>query len=454
MIVGDLLAGGVAMVLALVLWAQFDWLGLSAEFVRARAEWFVFTPLAWVVLLANLYDVHRANSWRETWTGIGKAVLAALFLYLIVYFALAYFNPSETVARRGVLYFLILAVVLTLVWRRLYIAVFSAPAFQRRALVVGAGETGRTLLRALRQMNPAPYTVVGLVDDDRAKLGKSFEGAKIVGDSDSLPHWIREEGVTDLLFAIVGPMNGGMFRALLEAQERGVEITRMAAAYEEILNRVPIRHLEAEWLVRSFVDEVRVSSFYLAAKRLIDMAGAALGLAVFLLVLPVVALAILVETGRPIFFSQPRLGQGGRVFAVMKLRTMHHGAEADGQPRWARESDPRATQVGRILRRMHLDEFPQFWNVLKGEMSLVGPRPERPELVRELEKKIPFYRARLLVKPGITGWAQVNYGKGASVEGSAEKLEYDLYYIKHRGFLLDVWIILRTIGSVIGLRGV
>jgi lipopolysaccharide/colanic/teichoic acid biosynthesis glycosyltransferase len=133
---------------------------------------------------------------------------------------------------------------------------------------------------------------------------------------------------------------------------------------------------------------------------------------------------------------------------------MHQAAEADGLARWAEERDPRATRIGRLLRRMHLDEFPQFWNVLKGEMSLVGPRPERPELVAELERKIPFYRARLLVKPGITGWAQVNYGKGASVEGSAEKLEYDLYYIKHRGFLLDMWIILRTIGAVIGLRGV
>lgn len=442
------------MLLALAMWAQFDWFGLSAEFVRFRAEWFVFTPLAWVVLLANLYDVHRAGSWRETWTGIGKAALAGLFLYLIAYFALAYLNPAETLARRGVLYFLILAVVLTLLWRRVYISVFSAPAFQRRALIVGAGQTGRTLLRALRQMNPAPYAVIGVVDDDRAKLGKSFEGARIVGDSDSLSHWIRQGGVTDLLFAIVGPMNGGMVRALLEAQERGVEITRMAAAYEEMLNRVPIRHLESDWLLRSFVDEVRVSSFYLAAKRLIDMVGAALGLTVFLLVLPWVALAILLESGRPIFFTQTRLGQGGRIFAVMKLRTMTQAAEADGRPRWARERDPRATQVGRVLRRMHLDEFPQFWNVLKGDMSLVGPRPERPELVGDLEKRIPFYRARLLVKPGITGWAQVNYGKGASVEGSAEKLEYDLYYIKHRGFLLDLWIILRTVGSVIGLRGV
>ncbi len=133
---------------------------------------------------------------------------------------------------------------------------------------------------------------------------------------------------------------------------------------------------------------------------------------------------------------------------------MHRNAEADGQAHWAQVGDPRTTGVGRLLRKAHLDEFPQFWNVVKGDMSVVGPRPERPELVEELEKEIPFYRARLLVKPGITGWAQVNYGKGASVEGSAEKLEFDLYYIKHRGLLLDAWIILRTLGAVVGLRGI
>ncbi len=133
---------------------------------------------------------------------------------------------------------------------------------------------------------------------------------------------------------------------------------------------------------------------------------------------------------------------------------MRQDAEADGHAQWAQEQDPRATRVGRFLRRTHLDELPQFLNVLGGDMSVVGPRPERPELVAELEKKIPFYRARLLVKPGITGWAQVNYGKGASVEGSSEKLEYDLFYIKHRSILMDVWIILRTAGSVLGFRGV
>jgi lipopolysaccharide/colanic/teichoic acid biosynthesis glycosyltransferase len=139
---------------------------------------------------------------------------------------------------------------------------------------------------------------------------------------------------------------------------------------------------------------------------------------------------------------------------MIKLRTMRQDAEADGQPHWAATVDPRATRVGRILRRTHLDEFPQFWSVVRGDMSLVGPRPERPELVAELEKQIPFYRARLLVKPGITGWAQVNYGKGASVEGSAEKLEFDLYYIKHRSLWMDLWILLRTVGSVFGFKGV
>jgi lipopolysaccharide/colanic/teichoic acid biosynthesis glycosyltransferase len=133
---------------------------------------------------------------------------------------------------------------------------------------------------------------------------------------------------------------------------------------------------------------------------------------------------------------------------------MRQDAEADGQAHWAMQEDPRATRVGRLMRKAHLDELPQFWNVLRGEMSVVGPRPERPELVAELEKQIPFYRARLLVKPGVTGWAQVNYGKGASVEGSAEKLEFDLYYIKHRSLAMDLWILLRTFGAVLGLRGV
>lgn len=447
LIVGDGLAAAGAVVVALALWAPRDWLGLSAELVRARAPWFVYLPVLWVLLMVNLYDVHRASSQKETVRGVLLATGAGLALYAIVYLT----SEPGSLPRRGVLYFLMAASLLTLAWRLVYIRIFTAPTFLRRVLVAGAGLSGRTLLNVVRQMWPPPFHLVGLIDDDPGKLGQEIEGARVLGDSTSLLRLIEEEDVSEVIVAITGELNGSMFQALLDAQERGVEITRMPVAYEELLGRVPIHHLESDWLLRSFVDEVRVSGLYLLLKRLMDIVGALTGLFLLLLVFPWVALAILLESGRPIFIFQARLGQGGRPYNVVKLRTMRKDAEADGQAHWARPGDPRMTRVGAFLRRTHLDEFPQFWNVLIGDMSLVGPRPERPELVPELEKHIPFYRARLLVKPGISGWAQVNYGKGASVEGSAEKLEYDLYYIKHRSLWLDLWIILRTIGNVRGV---
>ncbi len=446
----DLLAASAATFLALTLWAQLDWLGFSWDFVRARAAWFVLLPLIWVLLMVNLYDERRASSWRETIRGVFLAALGGVVLYLAAYF----FTEPGSLPRRGVLYFLVMVIVFTLMLRGVYVRVFTAPGFLRRVLVVGAGESGQTILKLINDMNPPPYFLVGLIDDDPSMHGQVIEGIPILGDNSKLLDIIEKEGISEILVAIQGPMQGEMFQALLDTQERGIQVTRMPMAYEELLGRVPIQHLESDWLIRSFVDELRVSAFYLLVKRLIDLVGGLGGMLIFLVIYPWVALAILIESRRPILFTQVRLGQGGRLHGVVKFRTMHQDAEADGQAQWAQRGDTRATRVGRLLRRTHLDEIPQFWNVLRGEMSLVGPRPERPELVDELEKQIPFYRARLLVKPGITGWAQVNYGKGASIEGSAEKLEYDLYYIKHRGLLMDIWIILRTIGSVFGFGGV
>ena len=460
LILGDLLASALAAFLALALWAQLDWFGFTWEFVRFRAGFVALLPLAWIALLVNLYDLRRAASLRATFRAVLLAAGAGLVIYALIYFVLvrpATLDPGDqtaTLPRRGPLYFLALTTLFTLGWRWLYTRVFTAAAFQRRVLLVGAGEAGRSLLSVVQQHNPVPFQVVGLIDDDQQKRGQEIGGARVLGGSAELIELARREAVSDLVVAIQGPMNSEMFQALLDAQEQGIEIVRMPVAYEELLGRVPIQHLEADWVLRSFVDEIRVSGFYLVVKRLMDMVGAVLGLAVFILASPWIALAVLVESGRPVMFRQDRLGRGGRRYQVLKVRTMLQDAEADGVAHWAQEQDPRTTLVGRILRRTHLDEFPQFWNVLKGQMSLVGPRPERPELVGELEGIIPFYRARLLVKPGLTGWAQVNYGKGASIEGSAEKLEYDLYYIKHRGLVLDLWIILRTLGRVVGFQGV
>jgi lipopolysaccharide/colanic/teichoic acid biosynthesis glycosyltransferase len=167
----------------------------------------------------------------------------------------------------------------------------------------------------------------------------------------------------------------------------------------------------------------------------------------------IIAPAIWLDSGRPILFGQRRMGRGGAPFKLIKFRTMAQDAEADGPPRWAGRRDPRVTRVGRFLRRTRLDELPNVVNVLRGEMSLVGPRPERPEFVAQLEREIPFYRTRLLVRPGLTGWAQVNYPYGDSVHGALEKLEYDLYYVKHRSLFFDLWILVRTVGTVVALRG-
>ena len=450
LLTGDALVSIGAMFGALLLWANLDWLGFSWAFVSDRAAWFIWLPLLWMLLLFNMYDLRRAGSWTETIRGVMISGVMGAVLYLAVYFT----SDPGALPRRGILYFLVLVVVLTLLWRRIYIIVFTAPQFMRRTLIVGAGFGGQDFLQVLEGFIPPPFFTVGLVDDDADKLGEEIGGVKVIGASKDLLRLVHEETISDIIVAIQGEMNGQMFQALLDAQEKGVQITRMPVAYEELTGRVPIKHLASDWVLRSFVDEVQTSTVYIGLKRVIDLLGAAVGLLAFGVIFPWVALAILLETGRPVLFTQARLGKGGREFGLLKFRTMQQDAEADGIAHWAEAEDPRITRVGKILRKTHLDEFPQFWNVLRGDMSLVGPRPERPELVQDLEQHIPFYRARLLVKPGITGWAQVNYGKGASVQGSAEKLEFDLYYIKHRNLLMDINTILRTIGSVIGFRGV
>ncbi len=451
LIIGDLLASSIATFLALGLWAQLDWLGFSWDFIITRASWFILLPPLWILLMANLYNIQRAGSWRETIRGVLVAAAGGVVVYLLVYFS----SEPGSLPRLGVLYFLGWVVVLTLAWRLIYLRVFTAPAFMRRVFIVGAGEGGRTLYNVIHNMPTSPFHTVGFVDDDPQKQGETIDGLSVMGNSDNLLDLIDNHFITDLIVAIQGPMNGAMFQVLLDAQERGVQISRMPVVYEELLERLPIQHLESDWLLRSFVDELRVSIIYLLAKRLIDILGGIIGTLIVVLTYPWVAVAILLESGRPVLYSQTRLTQGGREFNILKYRSMIQDAESDGRAQWADEQgDPRATRVGMILRKTHLDEFPQFINVLFGDMSIVGPRPERPQLIAELEKQIPFYRARLLVKPGIGGWAQINAGKLASIEGSAEKLEYDLYYIKHRSVLMDIWIIIRTIGSAIGFKGV
>jgi len=275
----------------------------------------------------------------------------------------------------------------------------------------------------------------------------------VLAGGDRLLELVEQEAITDIIFAITGSMNPHTFQTLLQAEESGIEVTSMPKVYEEIMGRVPIFLLQSDWILRSFVDEAHTGEFFGFVKRMMDIAGGLVGSLIMLILLPFIALAIVIDSGRPIFFRQSRLGANGQPYQIYKFRTMRTDAEQDGIARLAAARDDRVTRVGWLLRRTHLDEFPQFYNVLRGDMSLVGPRAERPEWVENFQESIPFYRARLFVKPGLTGWAQVNYSYAASVEETAVKLEYDLYYIKHRSLLLDIVILLRTIGTAVGLRG-
>jgi exopolysaccharide biosynthesis polyprenyl glycosylphosphotransferase len=323
----------------------------------------------------------------------------------------------------------------------------------RRVLLVGAGETGSIMLKIINEIKPRPYILVGIIDDDPQKIGKVFEGYEVFGGCNKLLEAISNHQITDLIVAISGQMQGGMFQALLDVQQLGIEIIRMPVAYEELLHRVPVRYLEAEWILRSFVDKTRSETFSELLKRSFDILGGLIGIVTLIILFPFVAVAILIESGRPIFYKQTRMGRGGQLYSIYKFRTMRQDAEANGQPQWAEENDRRATKVGLFLRKTHTDEIPQFYNVLRGEMSLVGPRAERPELVEWFQKHVPFYRARLLVRPGITGWAQVNQQYAATIDETIEKLEYDLYYIMHRNFLMDLRIIATTPSLVFRFKG-
>lgn len=264
---------------------------------------------------------------------------------------------------------------------------------------------------------------------------------------------VKDESISDLIFSISGEMKPEMSKAILSAEENGIEVTTLPVMYEELLGRVPIQLLKEDWILRSFLDESHSSGSYEVIKRMIDLAASLVGLVITAILFPVISLLILVDSGFPIFYKQKRLGKSGKAFILYKFRTMSKDAEKDGVARFATVNDERVTRVGKLLRKSRLDELPQFYNILRSDVSLVGPRAERPELIDAMQKKIPFYRARLFVKPGATGWAQVNYRYASTIEETAIKLEYDLYYIKHRNTLLDLLIIIRSFGTMMGLKG-
>jgi exopolysaccharide biosynthesis polyprenyl glycosylphosphotransferase len=444
----------VAILAALRLGALRSGWPFTLEFVLSRFYWFPgLTALYFTLAPVNdCYNLKVASDALSSAFALFKTTAQMLIIYFALYFLA---EPSTLPAywpRHIVGFYGLISVPLLSLWRWLYIAVFTAPQFRRRALIVGAGWAGRTIAQAIHDNLSVDYEIVGFIDDDPHKQGQTIESIPVLGNHSKLVALAEEGSISEIVLSITRDISGNMFQAIMDCNERGIQITPMPILYEQLTGRVAVEHVGTNWFVVLPTDGISTFSPFMFLKRLADIIVSALGLTFLLAVLPFVALAIYLESPGPIFYFQKRVGRAGRTFQLIKLRSMVPDAEQDGQPRWAEENDERVTRVGRFLRTTKLDELPQCLNVLRGEMSLIGPRPERPEFVTKLQKRIPFYRSRLAVRPGLTGWAQINYHYGGSVEDALVKLQYDLYYIKHQSLYLDLQILLKTIGVVLSFQ--
>ena len=399
--------------------------------------------------MVPLYNVREVHHFQKTLRIVITTALICIAVYLLIFFL----APAKTLPRRGVIIFFIAAAIFTLLWQRLFTHFFFVKNAFINTIIVGAGKAGQKIAEIINTTEGVPYHVIGFIDDDPWKIGTEIEGYRVLSGSEDYFKMIETHQVTQVIMAISNHLDDTLFDALTMSEERGVTVTTMPMVYEELLGRVPVHLLNTDWLLRSFYDMSHTSLFFEIAKRVFDIIGGLVGMVFLAIVTPFVSIATLIDTGRPVFYSQERLGLRGSTFNMLKFRTMVQNAEKDGVARPASEHDSRITRVGSFLRRSHIDEMPQFLNVLRGELSLVGPRAERPQIVKELQREVPFYRARLLVRPGLTGWAQVNQNYAAGTEENTIKLEYDLYYIKHRSLFMDLSVIFHTLKTIFGLKG-
>jgi exopolysaccharide biosynthesis polyprenyl glycosylphosphotransferase len=317
---------------------------------------------------------------------------------------------------------------------------------KQRVLVIGTNGGASDVMHELQADDGAPFTIVGLVGEQ-----SKADAAPVpqLGSLDELTR-IVEAQRPDIIILTDDRASAWAVEPLLDLAPMGFKVVGVSHFFEHALGRVPLRHLTPAWFMSML--HLRQKPYTRVAKRSFDLVVASVGLLLVAPLLPLLAALVRMSPG-PIIYSQTRLGEGGRHYRMYKFRTMRADAEEAGRPLFAKESDPRVTRLGRLLRQTHLDEVPQLWNVLKGEMSIVGPRPERPEFVEMLEQTVPFWTRRLLVKPGITGWAQLRCGYAYDTDSTAEKLSYDLWYLRNRNVVVDLAICAKTVSTLLFRSG-
>jgi sugar transferase (PEP-CTERM system associated) len=398
---------------------------------------------------ADLYDLRGVSSVRDLTARLIEALGATSLILAGIYFL----APDWIVGRGVFLISVVFIVTLVIAWRMAFAWLTQRVAPRERLLLVGTNAAAVDLARELfARRQELGVEIVGFVDPDPARIGMPVLNPGVVGSIDDIPMLVSTLNVDRVVVSLADARGKLPMDRLLDIRlDSGVTFDHLASVYEEYTGKIAVENLRPSWLI--FSEGFRKTRLLLAAKRVLDLVFAAAGLSIGAPIMLLVALAVRCTSRGPVLYHQRRVGLHGRGFTAHKFRTMREDAESGTGPVWSSANDTRVTPIGGFLRRTRLDEMPQLWNVLVGEMSFVGPRPERPEFVQQLTERIPFYGQRHVLKPGLTGWAQVRYTYGASVEDAIEKLQYDLYYIKNLSIALDFVIVLETIKTVLTRRG-
>jgi exopolysaccharide biosynthesis polyprenyl glycosylphosphotransferase len=436
-------------------WSHLANRTFSLELVTYHSLWMLAMGIGWLVwmFVNDLYDLRIAVRLGRTIGRIWGGCALVGLIYLIYYFVTAPvpLNEQSFSLRLAPALAIVTTSMLLSIWRAIYAVYLGVGHASQRVVIFGAGVTGTILAEAFKQY--PHYQAIGFIDDNPQLHGKVCQNIPILGDRHSLQSEIDRYQLDEIVLAISKPIDGDLLRLLTNFHERGITIVPMPVLYEKLTGKVAVEHIGSQWYSALPLTKNPFDTFNRIGKRVLDLVCGMMIGSIFAAVFPFVAIAIKLDSPGAVFYKQERVGQYGAKFTVYKFRSMVQNAERNGKAQWAVKGDARITKVGNFIRKTRLDELPQVLNVLRGEMSMVGPRPERYQFIKELQQQIPFYRTRLAVKPGLTGWAQINYGYGSTIEDASIKLQYDLYYLKHWSPWLDFKILLRTFSVVLKMQG-
>jgi sugar transferase (PEP-CTERM system associated) len=397
--------------------------------------------------LNDIYGFRGTRPPKEYAARLGQAIIMASITLFVLYYLIPHF-----IVGRGVFVIsLVLCSIFIVFWHTILRLYLGSRTPHTNLLVLGTGNLAREAVKEILRHPELGIKVVGFVDDDPQLVGLSIVNPTVIGVYQDLPWLILNNKIDHIIVGLQDRRGKLPIKELLDFKTRGVAIEDATTFYERVAGKIPIENLKPSWMV--FNSGFGVSRGMLLKKRILSLLVSSILLILMSPILLLLMILIKLDSKGPVFYKQERVGQDGKTFMLVKFRSMFNNAENATGPVWCKEGDSRITRIGRFMRRTRLDELPQFYNVFRGDMSLVGPRPERPHFVQQLAEAIPFYHMRHVVKPGITGWAQINYGYANSMDNTVEKLQYDLFYIKNMSCLLDSLITLETIKTVLVKKG-